>query len=172
MLLVVFLFNVGGYYIVFWGLRYQENRRTTAQLDARLYSDEETILLKIPLHLPYSANRAEYKDVRGDFEHKNQFYKLVKQKLENDTLYIVCFKDHQAKHLSNTMIRYANTSNDFPSQSKQSQNLLSKLLKEYNPFHEPEMIETVGWCVAFFYAHPSICFSSCAQTILGPPPKA
>ena len=36
-----------------------------------------------------------YERVNGEFEHNGEFFKLVKQKLENDTLNIVCIKDHR-----------------------------------------------------------------------------
>lgn len=106
LLLLVFLFNVGGYYIVFWGLRFQMDQQLTSRLDANSYDPEATIELKIPLALPYPVQSNGFQRVDGRFERNGEFFRLVKQKLEGDTLYIVCIRDRATRELVNTMTDY------------------------------------------------------------------
>jgi hypothetical protein len=46
---------------------------------------DETILLKIPVAVPYQIDSEGYERVDGEFEHQGEFYRLVKQKYQNDT---------------------------------------------------------------------------------------
>src|SRR6187402_1292445 len=105
-LLTIFLFNVVGYYGIFWLARERSNAAITCRIDSDQYTSAETITLKFPITLPYSTNSEDYARVRGSFEHQGEFYKLVKQKLEKDTLYIVCIKDRHEKKLVNAMADY------------------------------------------------------------------
>ena len=104
--LLVFLFNVGGYHIVFWGLRVQTDRELSNRLDANLYDPEETIQLRIPIALPYPIQSHDFQRVDGRFEHNGQQYKLIKHKLQSDTLYVVCLRDHATRQLVTTMTDY------------------------------------------------------------------
>src|SRR5688500_16103834 len=112
---MVFLFNVGGYYIVFLGVRHHHRQELNARLDANLYQDEEIVELKIPITLPYPLQQRGFERVKGKFEHQGELYKLVKHKLENDTLHVICIKDHEEKRLEGAATKYANLSNDLPS---------------------------------------------------------
>jgi hypothetical protein len=169
--LIALLFNVGGYYIVFWGLRYQADNVLTSRLESNNYTPEEITVLKIPMLLPYPVQEG-YQVIKKDkFEHKGDYYKLVKQKLENDTLYIVCIKDFNEKHLVKKMIDFGNLSNDFP-QSKTTKNLLSKLMKEYEPLHLIALVEQNGWTVTTsFVQHHTFNLLEIDQSIQSPPPQ-
>jgi hypothetical protein len=133
LLLMVFLFNVGGYYIVFWGLRFQSDQQLTYRLDANLYDAGETVQLKIPVALPYPSQSAEFQRVDGRFEHGGEFYRLVKQKLENDTLYLICIRDQETRELVRTMTDYVQLTQSLPvsSSGQKALNYLSKLIKDF-----------------------------------------
>jgi hypothetical protein len=172
-MLIIFLFNVGGYYIVFWVLRYQSNKNLEAVLDAGTYSNEGTVALKIPINIPYPLQPAEYERSNGEFELNGEYYQLVKQKLENDTLHVVLIKDTHEKKLVKTMTDYANLSNDFGGKDQKAMNLLGKLLKEYNPgsainILEPHLSITLN---TFFPSFSDVLLTR-AESIPAPPPKA
>ncbi len=156
---------------MFFGLRYRSDLQIQHRLETSQYDDAETMLLKIPVALPYAAVGKGYQDIRGDFEHKGEFYKLVKQKLENDTLYIVCFKDHTEKHLVKKMIDYGNRSNDLSTPAKQTQNILSKLIKEYNSFYQLAVIQSAGWIMSLSFTRSAVTLTPVEQAVLAPPPK-
>jgi hypothetical protein len=171
---MVFLFNVGGYYIVFWALKHQASEELSARLDAELYAEEETIELKIPVSLPYPLQETgSFERMNGMFEHRGEFYKLVKQKLQNDTLYIVCIQDHERKHLENTMTDYVKLSNDLPgTNSQKALQFLGKLLKDYDSNSAITFTEQPGWSMSISYKEISDSFNTPSIQIQSPPPKA
>ena len=83
---MIFLFNVGGYYLVFWGVRTQAKKDLLHRLDADQYSSEDLVVLSIPVNLPYPIQQNGYERVDGEFEYGGEYYNLVKQRLQNDTL--------------------------------------------------------------------------------------
>ena len=170
--MLLFLFNVGGYYLVFWGLRYQGDKKTWSRLEAAQYSEAETILFKIPMALPYPVNEGVYEQMKGEFEHNGNFYKGIKQKFERDTLFVLCVKDQKEKNLANTMTSYEKASNDLPSKSKHGQGLLSKLLNEYEPFHQIEVIHQNGWLLTSPNStSTSLDLLAFELSVQSPPPK-
>jgi hypothetical protein len=122
---------VGGYYLVFWGMEQQAKQNLLGRLEANSYSENELVVLTIPLSLPYPVTGNEYENVEGEFVHEGQYYKLVKQKFENDTLFIVCIQDNATSKLSKGLADYSKVANNLPVGSKQAMNFLAKLYKEY-----------------------------------------
>ena len=133
LLLSVFLFNVVGYYPVFWGLKYRARMEMNQRLDDENYNAEETVTIKIPLTVPYNTFGQDYERMTGSFEHHGEFFNLIKQKLEKDTLYIVCIKDRKEKQLHAAMTDFIKLSTDIPTSSQQTLKLLSGLIKDYIP---------------------------------------
>jgi len=70
------------------------------------------------------------------------------------------------------MIEYGNLFNDLPTQSKQSQSLLSKLLKEYEPVHQLVFSTEEGWVANLTFSHLSFPILEIEQLIQSPPPKS
>jgi hypothetical protein len=132
-MLLLFLFNVVGYYLFFLGLRYQANVVMNQRLETADYKVDETITFKVPITVPYYADSKDYERVNGSFEHHGEFFKFVKQKLERDTLYIVCIKDRREKQIFNAMTDFVKLSNDLPSSSQHTLKLLGSLIKDFVP---------------------------------------
>ncbi len=121
--------------------------------------------------VPYPVNEEGFKPAKGSIEHKGEYYKLIKQKFENDTLYVVCFKDYDEKRLVKNMVDYGKVSNDLPSKSAPAENLLTKLLKEYEPFNKITLIQQNRWCLITLYDQRSYNLLSSVFPIPSPPPK-
>ncbi len=172
-MLMVFCFNVGGYYIVFWVLQHQNKVKIASIIDSGSYVEEETIEFKVPMTLPYSSPW-DFERISGRFEYNGEFYELVKQKLEKDTLHVVCLKNLDKKRLVSTMNDYVKLSNDLPGAEQKAYNLLGKLLKEYKTESRTTFIEATSWILAattaesFYQAN----FSTFSRDIPHPPPKA
>lgn len=128
-------------------MRYHASQELTVKLDNNTYSKEETFLFKMPLTLPYQINPHGYERVDGKFEHNGEYFRLVKQKLENDTLFIVCIRDHKEKQLTKVMKDFAKLSTDVPI-SKQGQSLLAKLIKDYESNATPGTVLMNGWSLS------------------------
>jgi hypothetical protein len=163
---------VGGYYLVFVALRFQATVELTQRLDADEYSQDELIELRLPVNLPYPLQQNGFQRVDGKFEHKGQFYRLVKQKLENDVLIIVCIKDKKEKQLDESMKDYSKLANDLPSSSKKTQNILSKLLKDFESPESGTIQRSNNWLQTISFADVDCRITNQLLAITGPPPKA
>jgi len=69
------------------------------KLDAEEYSTMESVVIKIPLSIPYASSTEDFERVNGEFEYQGEVYRMVKQRLSHDTLFVVCIKDHHQKKL-------------------------------------------------------------------------
>ncbi|WKZ60372.1 MAG: hypothetical protein QY309_02595 [Cyclobacteriaceae bacterium] len=101
-LLLVFLFSVGGYYLVFMGLRYSIYTDLSQRIDVHDFDPGETLEFKIPLTLPYPIYHDDYVRNHGEFEYDGEYYILAGQKLVNDTLYIKSVRNDKRKQLTET----------------------------------------------------------------------
>lgn len=172
LLLLVFLFNVGGYYIVFWGLRVHADQALTKKLDAGLYAEAETVELKIAVTLPYPLQQRGYERVNGKFEYKGEHYKLVKQKHAHDTLYVICIRDSQQKKLVKTMNAYAKMTNDLPSSTDNTLHLFGKFLKDFEPVAPTALLHQRGWSKSLPLTLKTFFLPHHNSVIPSPPPEA
>lgn len=121
-----------GYYGLFMGLEYANDREMTQKLDASGYSESEEILVKVPLTMPYGRDSEDYERIDGKFHHNGEYYRLVKQRMYHDTLFVVCVKDQQSKRIDEARGEFAKTLTDTPSdQANQTAKSLSGFSKDY-----------------------------------------
>lgn len=147
LLIAVLLFNMVGYYGLFIGLRLKNTQDLISRLDAETYSEAETFTLKIPMAIPYHIDHNNYERVDGEIEYKGEFYRLVKQKISNDTLFIVCLADKQSKNIKQTFSDYVKTFADKHSSSKNNGKLFQNFLKDYIASSLTLETSNVGWHV-------------------------
>lgn len=169
-LVVLLLLNVMGYYGLFLGLKYKNSVQVTQRLNADDYQDSETITLKVPLAIPYYGD-TEFERVDGEIEHNGEFYRLVKQKLEKDTLYIVCIKDVKSKHIQEALTEYVKTFTDHSADRSHTKTIQS-FIKDYVPTSFNLDSSATGWNLTIL--HPFILkdsFSNPYFSIPSPPPK-
>lgn len=119
-LLALFLLNMLGYYGVFVGLQVKSGQAMRDRFDSENYSTEQEVTIKVPITIPYATDSRGYERVDGEFEHNGQIYRLVKQKLQSDTLFIVCVKDNQAAKINQALADYVKTFTDKPFSAKQT----------------------------------------------------
>lgn len=172
--LTVFLFNVGGYYIVFWGLRVRTDQRLSERVEANRYNEDEIIELKIPVALPYPIQAQDFQPADGRFEHKGQHFKLVKHKFENDTLYVVCIRDHETGQLVNTMQDYIELTHGFDesTQGQKALNYLGKLVKDFFPEEKINVSRQYTDSPSLLFASPAETILNVARPVDSPPPEA
>ena len=172
-LLLVFLFNVGGYYLVFWGLRFQTDKELSRRLDANLYDQEETLQIKIPLSLPYPIYGQDFERVNGAFEHNGEFFKLIKQRYENDTLYVVCIRDRETRQLVNTMEDYVQLTHglDDSSPAEKALNYLTHLVKDFYSQEGICLLHEFAFAMRVMFREFPHSFSQPDRTVHAPPPR-
>lgn len=139
------LLNVMGYYGVFLGLQYKNDQEMIQKFDAENYSDDETITIKIPISIPYATDSKGFERVDGKFEHKGEFYRLVKQKLSQDTLYVVCVKDHQDKRIDDAITSFVKTFTDKPADQHSNSKVVVSFIKDYLPQTFTVQHLSLGW---------------------------
>jgi len=156
---------------MFWALRYQADAELQQQLDDNDYPESEAFIIKIPVTLPYQMNWTDFERLTGEFEHNGEFYQLIKQKLENDTLKIVCIKNHKEKELVTSMTDFTKVSNDVPA-STTSLKVLGNFLKEYSSTGDIKIISLNGWSATMSFGSPSFSLLSLVVPIESPPPQS
>jgi len=120
--------------------------------------------------LPYQITSAAFERITGEFEHQGEFYQLVKQKLENDTLHIVCVKDHKEQQIVTSMVDFTKQSHDLPTSA--ALKVLGSFLKEYNGINDLKMISFDGWNTVIPFSNPSFKTLSPIFPVIAPPPKS
>ncbi len=169
--LAVFLFNLVGYYGVYFGLRVSADQALRTQLDNHAYNENETVTLKIPFSLPYQTDWAgSFERVDGNFEKEGQSYKLVKQKVERDTLIIVYIKDQKATSLLESLTEFVHASTDSPLAKKASQ-LMKTFAKDYIGTRNEIQTSSTGWSLDETFSEPQYTTRGLFEKIASPPPK-
>lgn len=169
--LALFLFNIGGYYFIYWGLQSRAKSDLLHRLDADNYSGEDLIIISLPITLPYPLQEQGYERVDGEFEYQGEFYRLVKQRLEKDTLFMVCIKDHHKKKLLNVLNEYSSYVNNLPSSSDQTLDMFSKLFKDYTSISSTPISTIPGWSAAISHGERPVVFFDVEQPVKSPPPR-
>lgn len=105
-----------------------------SRLDNNQYNEADLIELKVPMNLPYQTSWADYKRCDGEIEIGGIIYKYVKQKVANDTLYVMCIPNTKKMHLEsvkNGLAQLANgvMQNDNTNKSNKAEILLFKNLQ-------------------------------------------
>lgn len=162
-----------GHYAFFVGLRFKTTQDLIDRLDSDNYTEAETFTLKVPLAVPYNDDAKDYKRANGEIEYKGEYYRLVKQKLCNDTLYMVCLKDQNSKKLKQVLKDYVNTFTDKPvNTSRQTSELPPGFSKDYLALHITLVSDAAGWHSLLCYSPLVMLTSDIYLSVLSPPPKA
>lgn len=155
------------------GLQFKTSQELVQRLDNLDYSDDETVTLKVPMAIPYHIDSEEYERVDGEIEHQGEFYRLVKQRLVKDTLFIVCIKDKESKRLKQALADYVKTFTDKPSNSNHHQtNVASIFIKDYLPHSFNIEHSSFGWIQEVgVTSTPVALLSSFSASIVHPPER-
>src|SRR5690606_4609205 len=114
----------------------------------------------------------DFERVDGRFEHDGVYYKLVKHKLQNDTLHIICIRDYETRQLVNTMTDYAELVQTLPGTDpgQKALNYLSKLIKDYCSQGEVSLIHQSGYSMELQFAErPELLLQTVIPVSLQPP---
>jgi len=169
-LVVLLLLNVLGYYGLFIGLKYKNTLRVTSRIEAEDYLESETVTIAIPLSIPYYGD-TEYERVDGEIQHEGQFYRLVKQKLQKDTLYVVCIRDTRAERIHEALTDYVRTFADQTSDHSNTKIIQSRI-KDYCPSSFSLVADAAGWIKELSRNDFNPSLSETFPSFPSPPPKA
>jgi hypothetical protein len=169
-LLVLFLFQGIGYYGVYLGLQSLSDQSLREKFDSEAYRTDETVTLKVPLTMPYGLHKSGFERVDGELEFQGEFYKLVKQKLERDTLFVVAIKDCQKGKLFRSLVDYVSVSTDSPMAGK-ALKLMSGISKDFLSSANSVRSLSEGWCMEIHFAIASVHYAAIPFNLYSPPPE-
>jgi hypothetical protein len=169
--LLIFLFNVGGYHFLFWALKSNAKADLLHRLDADVYSSEDVVILTLPLSLPYPIHDPGYERADGEVEFGGEFYHMVKQKVENDTIFMVCIRDVEQKRIQKTINEYINFAGNLPADAKKAIDHLGKLFKDYTAVFSSGISKPLAMNFDLLFADDSFEIMQHPLTIDSPPPE-
>jgi hypothetical protein len=132
-LLLLCLFNTVGYYGLYPLLRVHSAHVLNQRIDAGSYTSDETVTLRLPLSLPYLlAGQGDDHRLQGSLRYQGTLYTLVSQRIEADTLYVVCLPNHEAHRVASVLARFNNPAHTLAAPLK-APKLPSTLTDSYTP---------------------------------------
>lgn len=170
-LLVLFLLNVLGYYGIFMGIQFVNEKEMRALFDDDNFLPEEEITIKVPITIPYATDSREFTRVDGEFEHEGEVYRMVKQRYISDTLHIVCIKDYKSKEIKQALHDYVKSFTDKPSSEKSSTKTVQNFIKDYISCSTILQSEVNGWNKELTHRTHASVYESLAIQLNSPPPK-
>lgn len=104
----------------------------------QLYGEQqlqlEEQLLEIPLKAPYLANQEEFQVANTRFEKEGEYFRVIKQRYQNDTLQLVYVPDTARQVLDLTVKKWITSLMDEDAPQEQSGKSFAKLFaKDYLP---------------------------------------
>ena len=168
--LFIIMLNTAGYYLVFEGWKWRNS--ITWSFDENSSASQEMIV-KVPITMPYAMHEKDWEKSDGQFEYKGEVYRIVKQKVTPDAVYIACVKDQESSRLNEQLEDFAKTFSDKPGDAKQSAKAFPRFMKEYISDAVSIKSSIVGWSLeSTFVLAPQSIVSSFSASIIHPPERA
>ena len=156
---------------MFWGLQLKSDRELIRLIDTTGYSGSDEVIITVPLTLPYPIYQEGFTRIHGEFEYDGEYYRLVKQKVEDDMLVLVCVKDHNQKNLTLAMTDFAKAANSVPASNQQTSILITKLFKDFQSTDFSLATAGIGWSQEIGSVAFILSSFHADRTIDVPPPK-
>ena len=123
-LIIIFLFNIGGYRLWFYFEQQRSDNQIQVLLDKEQYNEAELITIKTPLSLPYQSNTTDFERVSGEINFNGKIYKYVKRKIDNGNLVLLCLPDKNKMQLEKAKADFFKNTTDLAQNdnSKKSDN--------------------------------------------------
>lgn len=171
-LLFCFVLFHFGYYAVYLSANVSLERNWMDQLYGEQQLQLEEQLLEIPLKAPYMANQDEFQVANTRFEKDGQYFRVIKQRYQNDTLQVVYVPDTDRKVLDVTIKKWISAlAEDQLPQDQETSNLGMQFAKDYlgtgllsfEGISSPKFTSEIGFIFST-YLSPSFSLDS-------PPPQ-
>ena len=162
-----------GYYFIFMGLEFRHDSAMVKRLDNESFSTANAITIKVPMAIPYSSGSEEFNRVDGKFVHEGQVYRLVKQRFLNDTLTIVCVRDHQDERIKNALGDYLKTYTEHNADQSSNAKVAFTFIKDFISQSFSVTQSSFGWeTLSVRNSPPRVFISSYYAAIVHPPERA
>ena len=113
------------------------DKQTETLFDHNQYTDEDAVIIKVPLYIPYQTDQSKFERVDGKIIINSKVYRYIKRKIVNDELIIVCIVDNKAMKLDKSKTDFFKTTtglfdNNSSKQTDSASISFFKLLTVYN----------------------------------------
>lgn len=102
------------------------------------------IVVKVPVSLPYQVSWSHPEPSEGKIEHQGEYYQVRTQQLLNDTLYVYCEHDQNARDRYMELVDHIQSEMTPPS-PKSHAKMLKSLLKEFMASPRMHLFFVVEW---------------------------
>jgi hypothetical protein len=129
-LLVIFLFNLAGYFIVFKVIQYSVQQEMKVYLQKNS-SDKETEIITIPtIEIASPSSRIKFTD-DDEFIYNGKLYDIISSKSSNGYTTFYCMNDKQEEQLYSTLKDHIihNTDQNLPLKDRSTQ-IIKNIIKE------------------------------------------
>ena len=135
---------------------------------------EETVVVKIPINLPYQTDWVSSEEVEGSVRQGDEFYEMKERKVENDTLGTVMVKDRNARENFFDLAQQVNEHlTDEPGSTPAKSKLINTLIKEYCAQSAGWVFYIIEWPVSIAApTHPILSTQDISSTLFSPPRQA
>lgn len=165
----MFVFNSAGYYALYTFAKHRHDRQFAEKLDLDEYSGSDAIIVKIPFTMPYAPNFTGYERVNGEFVSNGETYKMVKQNVVKDTLYVVMVKDKQTAAMKDALADFTESSG---AKSKSTPGITDSVSKDFISGQCQLFTQSMGWASALLFLPAQASWLQVDAALSSPPPKA
>jgi hypothetical protein len=113
-MLVVLMFNIGGYMLLFQYFIKHSDAYANEQIAKGLYKPDELVEIKIPVNLPHIKEQADFQGIAGQVKLKDNDYNYVAMKMTRDTMFLMCIPNYEKTRLMSENIIVAKNISDSP----------------------------------------------------------
>ncbi|MDX2045600.1 MAG: hypothetical protein SFU87_02390 [Chitinophagaceae bacterium] len=111
-LLLVHVFNMGGYQLLFNYFEKEQGLRFIQQLDSQQYNEADLVEVKVPVLVPYHNNWSDFERYDGEITIEGVHYNYVKRKVQNDTLILLCLPNQEKMQMQTARDQFFSLVND------------------------------------------------------------
>ena len=135
------MFNTLGYRLWISYAVEKSDNALEARLDKGNYREDELIVVKAPIDLPYQTNWKEFERVDGEISVKGTVYKYVKRKIYNDTMVYMCIPHREKSKIMAKSNDYFGKVNSLPGDENNSKKaeVIKQLLSDF-VFNEQQVV--------------------------------
>jgi hypothetical protein len=164
LLIVSFVFNTIGFYVLFFAVKYQNKERITELIHKGIV-DDHLILLKIPKKIT-SQNNASFQRIESDeLKYNGNMYDIVKEESHDGLIYFYCISDEVEDEIIASIESYTQN-NSFNNQlkNKYNQNFIKQLLKD---LLKDYLIVSTPFFYFFSLSNHYLLWSYCSKSTKG-----
>lgn len=171
MFIVLISMNTIGYYGILLIAKKCFIQQTLERIDEHANEMGGNLILKIPVGFAYLPEGRVYERTDGQFQYDGQEYRLVRQRIVNGVLYIVCIRDEKGTAINNLISDYSKTLTTESGQQSQSGKNFSPSVEFFDVVEQSSIEVLEGYLLFNNYGQHEDLYSYNAFSSVFHPPQ-